>query len=361
MPDQEEIMRNLTNHYSYKVMNAFGNIESASKAIEVMAKSLNEIYRYFEPSFFDGDFFVCKSFNNTLCFEESKGTYIYDKTILLNKNTGLFIIQVFDDNSKMIMWENENYSELLDQETTLTYLYKNNKEYFYANKNEIDITIYNKGSRFATQFNDLVSQLQEYSITKISKSSCNNFSKSWDDKNRLFFTGGGRGNNIPEQFMQLSLYEYLSSTIGRGISMESSREYNISGDTEKPKPVDIKIHWREANRTAIIELKFLGTVKPNSGGAPYTHSDPRANEGILQLKGYHDNVLSDTPSTIIKSYLVVIDGRRHNLTADKTTIATIDGMHYKNLDIVIDTDKKFHETIQGFEKPIRIFAEPICS
>ncbi len=360
MPDNEEIIRNLTNHYHIKVIKAFGNVDSASKSIEIIAKSLKEIYRYFEPDFFSGDFFVCKNFDDKPCFDDSRGTYIYDKNILLNRTSGLMIIQVFDDNSKMILWENENFAELFDQKTTLTYLFKSNKEYFYADKNEIDITICSKGSRFATQFNDLVSQLQEYSITKISKSSCNHFSDSWADEKRLFFRGGGRGNNIPEKFMQLSLYEYLSSTIGRGISMESSREYNISGETGKPKPVDIKIHWREANRTAIIELKFLGTVLPDSGGAPYTHSDSRANEGIEQLKGYHDNVLSDTPSTIIKSHLVVIDGRRNNLVAGKTTITAIDGMHYKDLDIVIDADKKFHETIQGFEKPIKMFAEPIC-
>jgi len=361
MPDNEEIIRNLTNHYHIKVIKAFGDVDSASKSLEIIAKSLKEIYRYFEPSFFTGDFIICKNFQDKPCFDETKGTYIYDKNILLNRTTGFMIIQVFDDNSKMILWENEKFSELIEQETTLSYLFKNNKEYFYANRTEIDITIYSKGSRFSTQFNDLVSQLQEYSITKILKSSCKHFSSSWADENRLFFRGGGRGSNIPEQFMQLSLYEYLSSTIGRGISMESSREYNISGDTGKPKPVDFKIQWREANRTAIIELKFLGTVKPDSGGTLYTHSDSRANEGIVQLKGYHDNVLSDTPSTIIKSYLVVIDGRRNHLTASKTIIPSIDGIYYKDIDIVIDADKKFHESIQGFEKPIRMFAEPVCS
>jgi len=361
MYDNEEFVRNLSNHYAYKVMRAFGSIDPASKALEVIAKSLKEIYRYFEPSFFAGDFYVCKNLYDRPCFDETKGTLLYDKNILLNRTNGLMIIQVFDDSSKMILWEEEDQNDLLTQNETLTYLFKINKEYFFANGDTIDITLFNKGSRFATQFNDLVSALNEYSVTKIFKSSCKHFSDSWSDANRLFFRGAGRGNNIPEKFMQLSLHEYLRTVFARGISMDSSREYNINGDFSKPKPVDIKIQWREANRTALIEIKFIGTVKKESDGEIYSHSDPRANKGITQLKEYHDAVSVDAPTTIIKSYLVVIDGRRNNLTSDKTTINPDDGLYFKDVDIIIDDDKRYHERILGFEKPIRMFAEPICS
>jgi len=361
MQDKEEIIRTLADHYSVKVMRAFGNVDPTSKALEVVAKSLNEIYRYFEPSFFKGDFFVCKKLDDKLCYDESKGTILYDKNILLNRTDGLMIIQVFNDSSKMIIWEDQNPDELFKQSEILTYYFKNNKEYFFANGSKIDITIYDKGSRFATQFNDLVEALHLYSKSKILKSSCKHFSDSWADNNRLCFRGGGSGSNIPETFMQLSLHEFLSTFFTRGISMESSREYNVVGDLSKPKPVDIKINWREANRTALIEMKFIGTVKKDSDGEIYTHGNPRANVGIAQLKGYHDTASSDTPTTIIKSYLVVIDGRRNNLTADKTIICVADGMYYKDIEVIIDADKRYHETILGFEKLIRMFAEPICS
>jgi len=361
MHDKEEIIRNLSGQYFIQVMRAFNNIDPASKAIEVVAKSLKEIYRYFEPSFFKGDFFVCKNLNDHPCFEESKGTLLYDKNILLNKTSGLIIIQVFNDSSKMILWENQNPNELFKQKETLTYHFNNNIEYFFANETKIDITIENSGSRFATQFNDLIRALREYSQTKILKSTCQHFTKSWADGNRLFFRGGGSGSNIPEQFMQLSLHEFLNTFFARGISMESVREYNAVGDFSKPKPVDVRISWRESNRTALIEIKFIGTVKKDADGEIYSHSDPRANKGITQLKGYHDAVSTDAPTTITKSFLVVIDGRRNNLTATKTTISVVDGMHFKNVDIVIDGDKNFHQSIQGFEKPIRMFAEPICS
>ena len=360
MPDKEEIVRNISNHYSTQVIRAFGYVDPAIKALEIIAKSLKEIYRYFEPCFFKGDFFVCKSLNDSLCYEESKGTKLYDKNILLKRTNGLMIIQVFNDSSKMIIWEDQDTKELYKQDSTLIYHFQNNKEYFFANGSLIDITLYNQGSRFATHFNDLVDALNNYSISKIQKTSCKHFSDSWSDSQRLFFRGGGRGTNIPEKYMQLSLNEFLSTYFTRGIHMESSREYNLLGDLTKPKPVDIKITWREANRTALIEIKYIGTVKKESDGEIYALSDPRANVGIIQLKEYHDIANSDTPTTIIKSYLVVIDGRRNNLTKNKTTINVSDGMYYKDKEILIDADKKFHESILGFEKPIRMFAEPIC-
>jgi hypothetical protein len=355
----EEIIKTLSNQYFIQVLRAFGHIDPASKALEIIAKSLNEIYRYFEPSFFRGEFFVCKNLYENFCYPESDGVLLYDKNILLNRTDGLIIIQVFDD-GKMFLWERNDPAELYNQNDTLTYIYNDNKEHFLANQTHIDITIYAKGSRFATQFNDLVEALNEYSHTKILKSSCKHFSDSWSDPNRIFFKGAGSGNNIPEKFMQLSLYEFLSSFFARGISMETSREYNLVGDLRKPKPVDIKINWREANRTAIIEIKFIGTVKKEADGDIYSHTDSRANKGISQLKEYHDVISTDLPTTIIKSYLVVIDGRRNGVAAATTTINTYDGMYYKNIDIIIDDDKRFHESLSGFEKPLRMFAEPIC-
>ncbi len=93
MHDKEEIMRNLSSHYSAKIMRAFGNVDPAAKALEIIAKSLNELYRYFEPSYFNGEFLVCKNLTDQLCFKEENGVHIYDKNILLNRNNGIMIIQ----------------------------------------------------------------------------------------------------------------------------------------------------------------------------------------------------------------------------------------------------------------------------
>jgi hypothetical protein len=242
----------------------------------------------------------------------------------------------------------------------LIYYFNNNNECFWANKNKIDITIFPIGSRFSTQFIDLAKALIEYAVTKIYHSSCPHFSESWADNKRIFFRGGGRGSNIPEKFMQKSLYEFLNTYtyILRGITIDAIREFNV--DSYNPKPVDITIHWKEANRRALIEIKFLGAVKGDDDEILYKHDNPRANAGITQLKGYHDSAVSDLPSTIIKSYLVVIDGRRNNIIKSTKSISYNDGMHYKDIEIKIDDDKKFYESIVGFEKPIKMFAAPIC-
>jgi hypothetical protein len=357
MPDREEIIRSLTNHYSIKVIKAFNDIDGSSLAIQVMAKSLNELYRYFEPAFFNGKLFVIKTIDDTVLLDEANAIVVYDKNILLSRITGNMVIQVFEDGS-IKLWDNEEITDPTTITNTLIYFYNNHKEYLYANGTKIDITIAQKGSRFATQFEDLLDSLKDYENSKVLYSSCSYFTQSWDDRNRLFFKGGGKGNNIPEKFMQESLYEFLSTALARGITIDSVREYNIVGDYNKPKPVDVKITWREANRVAIIEIKFLGMVKPASGAA-YTHDDRRANEGIFQLKGYYDKILSDSPTTIIKSYLLVFEGRRNNLVATQTTINYVDGMFYKDVELVIDSDKKYHESVPGFEKPIKVFAAPI--
>jgi len=354
----DDMIDNLSGHYTIKVIKAFGYSDKSIKALETTAKSLKEVYRYFEPSFFSGKFYLFKSFSDKVIFDEQSAIHLYDKNILINKTSGNIFLQILDGD-KMLMWTDQDENTLTSSDEVLTYYFQNNQEFYLANGETIDITEYNAGSRFASQYEDLKNALTKFGISKIYRSSCAHFSKSWKDPNRLFFIGLGSGNNVPEKYMQLSLYEFLTTyqDFARGINMESSREYNNSGDFTKPKPVDIKITWRESNRSAMIEVKFIGTIKKEDGEI-YEHSDPRANKGITQLKGYHDAHLTDLPSTLLKSYLVIIDGRRNNLTKDMTTITNDNGMYYKDIDIVIDGDKEFHKSVLGFEKPIRFFASP---
>ncbi len=355
----KEIITAISSYYPIQILKAYNNDPRSIKSVELIAKSLNDIYRYFEPSFFKGNFFICKHFNDDVIFNEATGTIInYDKNILLNKTTGDIIIQIFND-GKLILWETEDPTSLIGRADTLTYYFNSNKEYFYAYNAKIDITIYPLGSRFATQYIDLKKALSTYSVKRIFQSSCPHFSEVWHDANRIFLRGEGSGKNIPEKFIQKSLHEFLDTIYSlRGVSIEVLREFNVEG--EKPKPVDIRIQWKEANRVALIEMKWLGTVKGPDGKIAYSYDDRRVNAGMVQLKGYYDSALKDMPTTIIKPFLVVIDGRRKNLTETTTTISYADGMFYRNVDLVIDADKKFHESIIGFEPPIRMFSAPNC-
>lgn len=358
MKGNGDIIHHLRSHYTFKVLQAFKNMDAASRALEFVGKALNDLYRSFEPAYFSGEFYFCKHFDNKPVFKENKALVLIGKNQLLNRTKGRFIIQGFDDDPKLLIWENQDPTELIKKKKTLVYLYSKNKEFFFANGEKIEFTEKPFGSMFAPQFHDLITAISDYSSEKIYASSCSHFQQSWYDNNRLFFKGGGSGSNIPEQYMQLSLHEFLRTEF-RGIGMDTSREHNLLGDASKPKPVDIRVHWREANRTALIEIKYMGAVK-KADDKIYEYSDRRANDGIVQLKEYHDKAMSDSPTTIHKSILVVIDGRRCNLQAATKTISCADGLYYQDIDINIDKDKVFHLSVQGFEKPIRIFAAPIC-
>ncbi len=357
--EDKEIITAISSSYPIEILKAYDTDLRSIKSLESIAKSLNDIYRYFEPSFFKGNFYVCKHFNDDVILNGATGRIInYDKNILLNKTSGDIIIQIFNDGN-LILWENVDPSYLIGRVDALTYFFNSNKEYFYAHNVKIDITTYPIGSRFATQYIELKEALSIYSVKRIFQSSCSHFAEVWHDANRIFLRGEGSGKNIPEKFIQKSLYEFLDTFLSlRGISIEVIREFNVEG--EKPKPVDIRIQWKEANRVALIEVKWLGTVKGSDGKIAYSHDNSKANAGMIQLKGYYDSALRDMPTTIIKPFLVVIDGRRKNLTETTTTLSYADGMFYKDVDLVIDADKKFHESIIGFEPPIRMFSAPNC-
>ena len=354
----DEINSIMVDNYLLQVYKAYGHNEQSVNALKEIAISLNDIYRYFEPGFFKGNVYVVKHFSDALVLDEQRGTPIYhDKNILQNKNAGTLIIQIFGD-GKLMLWENEDVTPLLKKSDSLVYHYCDNKELLYANQSEFDITKYPFGSRYATQFIDLVEALNTYALKKIYYSSCPHFSQSWHNEKRIFFKGEGSGSDSPEKYMQQSLHQFLETYFSRGNTIEAIREYNVGGG--KPKPVDIRIHWRVANRIALIEIKFLGVVRGNTGAITTRYDNPRVNTGITQLKGYYDKAVADLPTTIIKSFLIVIDGRRNNLLESTTDVTNTDGMHYKDTPLIIDDDKKFHESNPAFEKPIKMFATPVC-
>lgn len=358
MPDRE-IITSISSYYPLQILKEYNNDPLSTKSLEIIAKSLKEIYRYFEPAFFTGDFYMCRQFEDSYCFPLEKGAQLFDKNILLNKTHGTTIIQAFSDGNFYI-WEGEDPSTLFNNPRVLTYRFNLNKDYFIAMGNEIDVTISPKGSRYAPQFVDLLKVLDSYKRDRIYHSSCPTFKNSWHDNNRIFFRSEGSGNNIPEKFMQESLFEFLRVQDSlRGISMENLREFNVNPG--QPKPIDIRIQWKEANRVALIEMKWIGAVKSSATGKTTSNNSPRqATPGYIQLKGYYDSALRDLPNTIIKSHLVVIDGRRNNVKGTTTTISYANGMHFKDAPLEIDEANRYYESIPGFEFPIKMFAAPIC-
>jgi len=355
--NENELLTNIGEFYPIKITRAFNNDKKAIAALEIIGKELTELFNFFEPAHFKGKFYVIKNLDDNFILPKEDGQLItLNKDILLNKNNDDIIIQVFNDRN-IFLWEGIDVSDFLTAEKTLIYKFEDDKEFFIANNEEINITEHPYGSRFSNEFCELHSILNKYKNSKISKSSCLIFNVAWFDENRIFFKGGGK--DIPEKFMHESLKNFLNDLeIFKGEigQFEPAREHTLGA----LKPVDIIVTWGKSNRIALIEIKWLGKSKDGTGKITSTHTNSRANEGYFQLKNYFELAKRDYPNKIIKCYLVVIDGRRWQTNEYTQTISYNNGMHYCKKELEIDRDKKYWETYPNIEKPIRMFAEPIC-
>ena len=353
--DENKLIANISEFYAIKIFKAFNNIK-AIKALEIIGKELTDLFNFFEPAHFKGRFFIIENFDNDFILPEKDGQLItLNKEILLNINND-FIIQVFD-NRNLFLWENIDYSGILQAENTLIYKYENNKEYFIANSEEINITDHPYGSRFSNEFWELGTILDKYKNLKIRKSSCPIFNEAWFDENRIFLKGGGK--DIPEKYIQQSLKNMLDDLRvfkGEIGQFEPEREHTLNAT----KPVDIIIKWEKSNRIALIEIKWLGKSKDETGQITSNHNNSRANEGYSQLKDYFELAKRDYPNKIIKCYLGVIDSRRWQTNEHIKTISYNNGMQYCDKELEIDRIKRYWKIYPNIEKPIRMFAEPIC-
>lgn len=348
MPDQNLVDKIRKESYPLDIYKAFGNNNDIIPLATKLTKTVQDIYRYLEPSHFNGKLIIYTTLESVNILDEEKATTVFDKNILINKSSEIIVLQITSDD-RLLLWENIDVTDIFDNRNTLFYCYENKKECFYANTKKIDINNpFICSSIYSLQYHFLKEALDKYKIEKILHSSCGKFEECWYDGNYIFFKSG------PEETMQQSLIQYLSSSL-RGV--DAVREYNLGAS----KPVDVRVYWKEANRAALIELKWLGKTKKDDGALSINYTNSRATDGIEQLKEYLDLEAQDTPTCITKGYLVVIDGRRKGVGATTTEISCSDGLHYQDKELDIPDEKKYFETIKNFEKPIRMFARPICN
>lgn len=335
--------------YLLKIFQLTKNTEYTESTKEII-EFVKDIYRSIEPSHYSGKIIVFKSLDKSFLFKENSQETFYDKGIL-NHNYSSLIFQIRDNEELPIIWTNEdNHSNLLDTENNfIAYLFENKKEYFIVNRQKIPIqNRFSCPSIFALQYHYLNEALLDYKNERVRKVSCEHFKKCWTDEKWIYF------KNKPERCMQVSLSENLKNSV-RGVNVV--REYNLGAS----KPVDVRVYWREANRAALIELKWIGQSLKKDDTLGTSCSNGRANDGMKQIKEYIDLNSSDSPSVITKGYLVVIDGRRRKIRANRVrSISKKDGMHYENKGLEIDQDKQYWKTFTNIEKPLRMFVEPIC-
>lgn len=338
-------------NYPLQVYTAFNNNASVIDITTKLISFVQDVYRSLEPSHFKGQLVIYTSLDDSCIIDETTAIKFFDKNILFNNASNILVFQLFKSDKLPLLWQNIDPANIISSDNAVIYLYQNFREHFIANRVQIDvINPFDCASIYALQYHYLSEALLKYKEEKIRYSSCAIFQDCWYDKDtRIYFI------QHPEKIMQKSLHDFLDSAL-RGVDVV--REYNLGAS----KPVDVRVYWKEANRAALIELKWLGQSKDPQGALKTAYANGRGNDGLDQLKEYMDLENQDTPTCITKGYLVIIDGRRRNITANPSTISANDGKHYSSQEISFHADKiKFCESITGFEKPIRMFSEPVCS
>jgi len=337
-------------NYLVEIFQITKDIKYVNKTRDIVT-FVKDVYRNIEPSHFDGQLIVFYNFSLNINFNPDTREEFYDKGILgNNQNNIVFQLReealpyywsdIDEDDIKYLLSASKNF---------IAYVYKDKKESFIVNGKRINIpNSYSCPSIFALQYHYLNESLLDYKNERVKNVSCEHFKKCWDDEKWIYL------KNKPEGCMQISLSEFLKSRI-RGVNI--NREFNLGAS----KPVDIRVFWREANRAALIELKWLGHSLKDDGTLGTSYSNIRANDGMGQIKEYIDLNNRDNPTTITKGYLVVIDARRRNISKNKvSTISREDGFYYKNKELEIDINKQYWKSYPNIEKPIRMFVEPIC-
>ena len=169
------------------------------------------------------------------------------------------------------------------------------------------------------------------------------------DGHRLVF------RNKPESTMRRSLEWFLNTRIRGDVSVRS--EHN----TDESKPVDIIVNWFGSKMRALIEIKWVGeSLTSGSNGTRFTtFRDARAQEGASQLADYLDRESSTDPTTSLKGYLVVFDGRRRNVTTPDTPLTSANALYYRNKDISLTRDIAAERA--DMAALVRYFLEPRSS
>ena len=348
MLDQSLIDKTLSDTFLVEIYRASNHNPGISKLTLELIKAINEIYQYIEPNHFKGKLIICITLDSSVVSIPYPKRILFDKSELITLQSKTLLIQKI--NNELLLWKNKTIKEIINNKNILFYFYENEKEYFYINGKKINIEpMAGKYSVFSAYYYLLNDYLYNYSLSKIYNSSCGIFRTAWADTKRIYF------KNKPEKIMHESLKEYLSSNV-RGIDVEILSEFNLNAK----KPVDIRVYWKNANRCALIEIKWLGaSLDENNKKITTSYTKSRARAGARQLKEYLDLAASDSPGIITKGYLIVIDARRKGVNKKiLKIISEKNGFFYESDEI--DYPDNYSKKIYNFEPPLRMFARPIC-
>ncbi len=197
-------------------------------------------------------------------------------------------------------------------------------------------------------FTELKDALNAYRNSMARTSKCHLLRGAWAEENRLWFL------TKPEYRLRQALHNYLYSYL-RHDDIDLREEQNV----DDSHPVDIKIVWRMENRSAIIEVKWIGkSIDLATRRITANYGDARARKGAKQLAEYLEWHRQQAAKEDTRGYLVIFDCRRNRLKETDATVGKAAGMHYHDREVSYAPE--YHKEREDFEEPIRMFLEPVC-
>lgn len=235
--------------------------------------------------------------------------------------------------------------------TGLVYRLQQNVEEFTIKGTNAPVTKVIPGavSQFMVNtFTELRDALVAYRDSMARTSKCHLLREAWADTNRLWF------KTKPEYRLRRALHNHLCSFL-RHDEIDLREEQNV----DDSHPVDIKVVWRMENRSAIIEIKWVGkSFDITAGKITASYGDARARKGAKQLAEYLEWHREQAAKEDTRGYLVIFDCRRNRLKLGISTLVRTAGFHFERQEVCYKPE--YHKTRDDFEKPIRMFLEPIC-
>lgn len=347
-----EVMRKIvTESYFTTILSAYG--EDGVSTLELVLEAVTKIFQKIEPAVLEHPIVVFRIISDEKVAYQALAANLTCEIVsrpetLVHKISGACAVEVLDrGNFAVIPMDQIDLAKL--SASAIVYKFEGGLDSFIIRGTNHSIRNPSPSlpSVFAkSTFTSLAEALDDYRDRLVRSSGCYIFQTVWADCNRLFLKAK------PEWRMRDSLEQFLRIFLRDSVVRP---EQNV----DKSHPVDIKVTWDFTNREALIEIKWLGDSIKENGDISTKYRDARANEGAEQLADYLDANRVRSATRIQRGYLVVIDARRRGLTKESKTISNRNGMHYVGNEIVYEP--AYHEIRDDFEKPIRMFAEPLCA
>lgn len=356
-PDSQFLLLEL----AFSLSRAHKNSSLVFKSFKALIEDIVAIYKNIEPMNYSGTIYIIKHFLDSDTDFKVPMTLCHNVLQHSLQNPDEIVLHIFQEDLNIYIYENESASRIEELSECLIYIYHNNAERMILNGTSVSLPRVLKGSTFSQYYIELQTALDYYRMNVVRFSSCEILKNIWHDlDNRYYLESNGSGNDEPEIHIQKSLRQFLSNYTSalRGTTVDVEREHNVIG-TSSHKPVDLIVRWKDANRVALIEIKWLGKTKNRKGVIKGNNGVSRAINGLNQLYGYYCKQKTDTPSCNIRAQLVVLDARRLYEFADGYLTSKC-GLHFQNEEIVLTKASERILEITDFERPARMFAEPNC-